>query len=335
MILVDGVPVNNGGGLILLKDLINKINTEEEVFFLLDKRCAHEFPFLTGNVKFISNSLFERFKFYYSNKNKFSKVLCFGNVPPPIRLKATVYVYFHQALFLIIPDNFNFFKKIVYFLKKSVIYYFRNNTDYWLVQSSSMKKSLSHIYLNNKLDKIIEVPFYPELNFSEISIHRQLGGLLYVSNSAPHKNHYKLIDAFCLSYDLIKKGYLTLTVPLNDSELCNYIQKKIDLGYPIFNLGFIQRSNLAEVYLSHQYLIYPSLSESFGLGLAEAIDGGCKVISSDLPYTYEVCKPSLVFDPNCIESIKLSIQRALNEELPSSQKLINNDISKLINFLVE
>ena len=158
---------------------------------------------------------------------------------------------------------------------------------------------------------------------------------LYVSNSSPHKNHYKLIESFCLAYDEVYKGKLTVTVPDTDVNLCEFIQKKIDLGYPIKNVGFIDREKLTELYLSHEYLIFPSLAESFGLGLAEAIDGGCKIIASDLSYTYEVCEPSLVFDPISIDSIQSSIVTAIKNELPCAKKLIENDLSKIMQLLVD
>ena len=53
------------------------------------------------------------------------------------------------------------------------------------------------------------------------------------------------------------------------------------------------RLTLQKEYLSSEFLMFPSLTESFGLGLIEAIECGCKVIGADLPYTYEVCEPHL------------------------------------------
>src|SRR5690606_24485337 len=175
----------------------------------------------------------------------------------------------------------------------------------------------------------------PSLEFSNYYIKRAPGSFFYVSNSSPHKNHHKLIESFCLAYDEIKKGSLTITVPNSDLELCDFIKSKINLCYPIKNVGFIERQKLVELYLSHEYLIFPSLAESFGLGLAEAIDGGCKIIAADLNYTYEVCEPSLVFDPYSVESMKNAIVTAVQNELSYAQKLIENDISKIMQLLAD
>ncbi len=117
--------------------------------------------------------------------------------------------------------------------------------------------------------------------------------------------------------------------------MCELIYRKNALGYPINNVGFIDREKLTELYLGHEYFIFPSLAESFGLGLAEAIDGGCKIIASDLSYTYEVCEPSLVFNPISINSIQAAIVMAIQNELPCAKKLIENDLSKIMQLLVD
>lgn len=337
MLLVDGVYINNGGGLILLKYLVDFIEKQEiDVFYLFDKRTENTFNnILLKNKMFISNSILERHFFYKKNKDRFSKVICFGNLPPTIRLKARVLVYFHQKLFLHIPDDYSIKSKIVYFVKQNILNFLKRNADLWLVQSNIIKNEFSEKYLNGELSNLINFPFYPELNFSTYNINRVNNSFLYVSNSSLHKNHYRLIKSFCCAYDRVKKGCLAVTVPSTDVNLCEFIQKKIDLGYPIKNFGFIDRKKLTALYLAHEYLIFPSLAESFGLGLAEAIDGGCKIIAADLSYTYEVCEPSLVFNPLNLESMENAIVIAIENELPHAKKLIENDISKIMQLLVE
>ncbi|UNT61966.1 glycosyltransferase [Acinetobacter towneri] len=339
MLLIDGVFVNNGGGLVLLKYLVDYLETElQDVFYLLDSRAEADFLNIPNvRKKFISNSLIERYFFYKNNKKKFNKVLCFGNVPPSLRLKAKVYVYFHQKLYLSLPEEYSIKNKIIFILKQNIIKFFKKNADQWLVQSNSIADELSYKYKLNKQKQTIVVPFYPPLDFLNFTNANatNTNGFLYVSNSSPHKNHYKLIESFCLAYDQLNQGNLTVTVPHADINLCDFINTKINLGYPIRNVGFIEREKLAELYLTHEYLIFPSLAESFGLGLAEAIDGGCKVIAADLNYTYEVCEPTLVFDPYSIDSIKNAIVTAVRNELPYPQKLIKNEISKIVQLLAD
>lgn len=335
MILLDAVYINNSGGLVLLKYLISIAQERKlDIFYLLDSRTQGCFNNLNQEkVKFIKNSHSERLRFYLNNKDKFHSILCFGNVPPPLRLKAKVFVYFHQKLFLEIPSEFSLKEKLIYKIKQLYLSFYKNNCDKWLVQSQLMQKQFAEKYLNKKLDNICILPFYPPLNIDIVKPSRTKGSFIYVSNSGPHKNHENLIHAFCEAYDITKLGSLTLTVPENDFILNNLINEKVGLGYPILNAGFINREQLSQLYLSSEYFIFPSLSESFGLGLAEAIDGGCKVIVADLPYAYQVCRPSLTFNPYTKESIKIAIIKAMNEILTDSEKTISNDIDGLILLL--
>ena len=338
MVLIDSVYVNNSSGLILLSYLIEKIKKNKmDLFFLFDKRTEEFFRKDENliNKIFISNSYFERKNFYKKHKNDFSHILCFGNVPPPIKMNSKVFVYFHQRLFLNIPDNFSLKMKVVYKIKQLIINYYKSNTNYWLVQTKSIQISLAEKYYKGSLNNIKILPFYPPINFESFSVKRLNNSFLYVSSSFTHKNHEQLIYAFCEAYEHLKEGSLCLTVPDSDIQLCNLIIEKNRQGYPIKNIGFIPREQLAKIYLSHEYLIFPSLSESLGLGLLEAIDGGCKIIASHLPYTFEVCEPSLTFDPLERDSIKNAIITAVSEKLPISKKLVSNDINQLFLLLTE
>lgn len=338
MILIDSVYINDGGGFVLLKYLIETIKKFNlDVVYLFDDRVKSTFEHDVDlkNKFFIQSSIKKRKNFYLNNRDKFKVIFCFGNVPPPIRLNAKVYVYFHQPLFLRIPKEFSFKNKIIYKLKQLILSYFKKNADIWLTQSLFIKENLSNKYLKNNYDIVRVLPFYPPLHFDNHTVERVENSFLYVSNSAPHKNHENLINAFCDAFDQIKVGSLVVTVPQSDVSLCALINSKVIQGYPINNVGFVDRESLIRLYLSHEYLIFPSLAESFGLGLAEAIDGGCKVIAADLPYTYQVCSPSLTFDPYTKESMKSAIITAVTENLHSSKKIISNDIKQLILLLSE
>ena len=128
MLLVDSVFINNGGGLVLLKYLVDYLESEfQDVFYLLDIRTEVYFKHIPVlRKKYISNSLMERHFFYQANKMKFDQVLCFGNLPPTIRLNSKVLVYFHQPLFLEIPKGFSFKNKFIYAMKQNILNCIKN-----------------------------------------------------------------------------------------------------------------------------------------------------------------------------------------------------------------
>ena len=87
---------------------------------------------------------------------------------------------------------------------------------------------------------------------------------------------------------------LHLTVTDRNPGLKQLIEEFRNEGVNVVNHGFV---NPVDVYSLCQYLVYPSLTESFGLGLMEGHAAGLQIISSDLPYAHSVVKPSATFDP--------------------------------------
>ncbi len=132
MILIDAVYINMGGGKVLLDYLMSELeNTDEKVFYLLDDRIQQDHvPIKKSNtVQYINPGIVQRTLFYKKNKNSFSSILCFGNYPPLYKTNAKVYTYFHQSLFLDLPDDLSLKQKMVYLLKTFILRSKINNTD--------------------------------------------------------------------------------------------------------------------------------------------------------------------------------------------------------------
>ncbi|MEX0995997.1 MAG: glycosyltransferase [Flavobacteriaceae bacterium] len=335
MILLDALYVNSGGAKILLDYLVKEIEKNNlEVFYLFDERCNESYHEISCDRKiYLKSSFFERYKFYLNNKYRFKKALCFGNLPPNIKLRAKVFTYFHQPMYLNIPKDFSFKDRIKFKLKIKVLKLIAKNTDYWITQSHLIKEKL-HQKFHFKNENIKILPFYPQFGNFEEQV-RERFTYLYVSTASPHKNHSRLLKAFCHFYDKYNLGKLIVTVEEEYQSINNMIKEKQKLGYPIKNIGFVGRDELQKNYLSSEFLIFPSLTESFGLGLIEAIECGCKVIGADLPYTYEVCEPSIVFNPLDDESFLKAFENSLNEDVKNSIPRIKNNIYELINILKE
>ncbi|MGC4130445.1 MAG: glycosyltransferase [Bergeyella sp.] len=338
MILIDTVFINDGGGKILLDylyDEISRSSHSRKFMFLIDSRLRAEYSSKNKeNIQIVFISGFtERNRFYNRSKHSFSSVLCFANIPPNKRLKAKVYTYFHQLIYLGIPKDYSWKEKVKFKIKIAILDYFKKNTDGWIVQTGFVKKSLSKKFGISE-QKIQVLPFYPPLEHTG-TYHRAKHSFLYVSNANPHKNHPALVDAFCKFYDQYKTGHLTLTVSTHFPQVYNLIREKIEKGYPINNLGFIDRKNLYQYYREHEFVIYPSLSESFGLGLVEAIENGCKVLAADLPYVKAVCEPSFLFNPHETDSIFHTFVVSLTENLQNSKCFVKNNVDTVVKIISE
>lgn len=337
MILIDAIYINNGGGKVLLDYLIEELEKKNhKIYYLLDDRVRQIHPKIKEEniIYYLKPCLIKRFLFYKKNKFSFTKIFCLGNIPPLTKTKSEVIVYFHNSILLDVPMDFSWLEHFKYFFKVIIVNLFKFNVNRWFVQSNFIKNKFQKKY-NVKEQNIELMPFYPSFDIDpKDSIIRIKQTYLYVSNAQPNKNHEKLINAFCLFYDKHHLGKLILTVSSNFPFILNIINEKILLGYPIENIGFVDRSTLQRTYLSTEFLIFPSLAESFGLGLIEGIECGCKIIGSDLPYTYEVCEPSIVFNPIQIQSILTAFEQSiLDTPVKLSIPKIKNNINELINVL--
>ncbi|MFV0235096.1 glycosyltransferase [Empedobacter falsenii] len=333
MILLDSLYINNGGGKILLDYLVKSLEAEQlEVYYLFDARCASDFDDIPAERKTVLKaSMFNRHQFYKRKKNKFSKVFCFGNLGPTLQLKIPVYVYFHQRLYLDVPKSLNFKNQIMFKIKSYVFEKLLSHTDLVLLQTESIRQEFIRKYTFYKKNKVVVLPFYEPMSYP--TTEKEKDSFVYVSSGTKHKNQANLIHAFANVYKKEKRGKLTLTIANEYEELIDLVNAYKEEGVPIVNLGFIPKENLAVIYAKTEFCIYPSLSESFGLGILEAIEGGCKIIGSDLPYMHTICNPSIAFDPWQIETIEEAIYEALTQESNPTDLKTKNYIKEIIQLL--
>ena len=333
MLLIDSLYINNSGGLRLLEYLVSELQQRNVNFYLLaDARCHGKFD-SCKHVRYMNASLWERKKFYNAKVGRFTSVLCFGNIPAPIKLNVPVYTYFHNINLLTLAETHSLKVKAVSWLKREVFKHYKKNTDYWLVQTSNTAKELvSH--LGESPDRVKLMPFY-ELpsGVSEIAKRPHGDDYVFVAIDVPGKSHKELIEAWGILY---KKGVdktLHLTVQ-NDSPLVEKIKEAQNEGVKVVNHGVIPFSEVFSLYKQSKAIIYPSHNESLGLGIVEAITAGCDVIGSDLPFLHSICKPSGVFNPYSAESIVAAVMEYESGNTKKSELTIYNHIDELVKLLV-
>lgn len=335
-ILIDAVFINNSGGYVLLDYLINEIEKLDlPVVYLLDYRIKERDLIIkrSNKIVFLNNSLMKRLWFYFLNRNSFLKVLCFGNIPPSIKINAIVFTYFHQLNYLSNKNELGFFNNLIFSLKKVVFNSHIKLTDFWIVQTQFVKDELLKKYKVIPNSNVHIIPFYPSLVNSGI-YNKQKDSYLYVSSGFEYKNHLNLLSAFCLFFDQFKRGILYVTISAEFKTLYNYISDLVDKGYPIINIGNVDRESLYYYYSICNFLVYPSKIESLGLGVLEGIENNCYVLGPDLPWLHSVCEPSLVFDPNTVSSILEVLESSIQENLMPSRQLAYNKIDDLIKLLL-
>lgn len=333
LILIDAISISNfGGGFILLKYLIRTIHkTDLKVFYLLDNRCKGHFEFLDDScVKYLKSSRITRFKFYLTHRCEFNTVLCFANVPPPIRLKSKVLTYFHNVGYFFY-DHDTFVQKIVKKMKFLYIRLKSRNTDYWIVQTELVKLLLNNQFASSTSSTLI----YPFFEYNVIpKNNRDCTSYLYVSSFSEYKNHIRLFNAWRnFYYNTNCKVSLYVTIPSHNIDIIRKINEEEYAGIGIVNLGIIPKKELLCYYEQCSFHIFPSLFESFGLGLIEACEYNQKILASDLPYVYEVVEPSDTFDPFSEASIYNCLLRSKLLEKESNIN-VSDRVKELIKLLM-
>jgi glycosyltransferase involved in cell wall biosynthesis len=335
MILIDALFINKGGGAVLLQYLIEQIlkhSQKDDFFFLLDPRFERP-ETLNKNYTVINNKMSDRLRFYKTHRNDYSKVFCFANTPPPIRIKAPVYTYSHNQKLLEAPKQKFKRKYFKLYLKYLVIKLYNKNTDYYIVQTPHMVEELLATGLKDGAH-CLQIPFYDDSKYANGQKpfnERVEDEFVFISNPSPQKNYPTLLDAWTY---LLEQGHtpkLHVTIDHTGPLFLARVNELNARGARIVNHVYVDPEDL---YFNCRYLIFPSVMESFGLPLIEAADSGMKVIASDLPYVHDVIVPSLTFDPMNKVSIAEAVLKALRTELPSSRVIALNEVNKLVALLV-
>ena len=328
-ILIDALYINAGGGLGLLEYLLEVlVDNEIEVCLLKDTRCRRlSCEEKLHQVYELKAGLYNRYKFYSRNRTQFRMVLCFANVPCPVKMPCPVYTYVHNANLLQIPSDFTLLNKILAYGKQLVIRALSANTDDWIVQTRNMESLLKNIVRNK--DKVHIIPFYKIPACEEGPDDRT--DYILVGNYTGTRGHELLLEAWIRLQKRGRTPVLHLTV--DNESFCTLIDKAANDGIKVINHGIISFDKVFDIYRKCKATVYPSLNESLGLGLIEALEAGCDVIAPDLPYVWSVCQPSETFDLGDVDTMVDAILKYDEGKSRNSVLTINNKIEDLIDIL--
>lgn len=303
----------------LLQSLFNERGAFPIAWAQLDSR-ADKTRLSTGGVgtHFINRNLVARL---YSEWRLWREcrsddvVLCFHGLPPLFFLSGQVAVFVQNRL-LLDGDCLGAFPLSVrlririerLWLRKRHCCYIR-----YFVQTPSMAAALRQV-LGDEI-QVSTVPFCSVSTLQTVTKNdtAKKFDFVYVASGDAHKNHRSLLAAWC---ELAKAGHrpsLALTVDQKVyAELSAHISQCVaQHNLAIENLGSLPRSKIDELYRSSGALIFPSISESFGLPLVEAEKFQLPILAPELDYVRDVVMPKETFDPRSPMSIARAVRRYL------------------------
>ena len=321
MIFFDASYINVGGGKILLDQLVSEIeNSNLKVIYLLDKRYKNKNLYNSKNkVQYIQSNLFIRFYYYYKFYSKINKIFIFSGIPPIYNFKVNTICFFQNVLLL--NKKANTFKYLYF---KFLSY----NINIWVVQTNYIKELLNnHINSNN----IIIAPFYQKksnLNLIHLKNKDEIK-ILYVSSGEKHKNHLRLFECFNKLITIHPKATLTVTISNTYTSLIEQIGKNKNIR----NIGNVDKGLLDQEYTNANIFIFPSINESFGLGLIEANQYNLPILASNLQYVKEIVDTPYLFDPNNVDSMYNCILKCIETNYKPSTLKIKNRIDLIFDLI--
>lgn len=134
--------------------------------------------------------------------------------------------------------------------------------------------------------------------------------ILFVSVLYPHKNVETLLRAFALWRDRSRDNRdvcLAIVGPKVNRRyqaLLDNETSHLGLDSHVLFLGRVNHPELAAIYRRALAFVFPSLAETFGLPVVEALASGTPVIASDIPSLREICGDGVrFFPPRDIEAL--------------------------------
>ncbi len=250
------------------------------------------------------------------------RIFAFGNTGSLVPTRPQ-FIYFHNALWLA-PELYP---------KSNSWTRLRMSFHWWLIRKSMQRskrvivqtKALADmLYERVKLDalQIVTIPpgSSPTENLppgEEQKIKNKIAShplLLCVIHPAPHKNLEVMLRATALVCKLHPEVRLALTLDRNiraqkalqipeklyQAQVAKFdiIIEELGIGDAIIWTGFLTPPEVQAWMKKCSVLCFPSLIESFGLPLVDALTAGIPIVAADRPYAREVCGDGALYaDP--------------------------------------
>lgn len=166
----------------------------------------------------------------------------------------------------------------------------------------------------------VDEAFGEQMDLSKLQATRKAYGLpdrffLYCGQIYPPKNFGRLIKAYAkvgpeLGVSLVVAGTHTW-----GSEHEVALIDQLGLNDWVRRLGWVDRETLPALYAQAEALVLPSLYESFGVPILEAMASGTPVVTANRYGTAELAQDAAVLvDPEDVESIAYGMRRVIKEE---------------------
>lgn len=327
--------VHTGGGVVLLKALLADWPDGVTMFAWLDSRARAKITLpADAQVTWVNPSVSSRIRAEITlarSAQDCDRILCFHGLPPilPNRARSLIFQQNRNYLGAVPLTSFSWRSRQRLRFEQAIAYILRHRCSAYWVQTPSMARDLQKWY-GKKTAKINVLPFLQDNAPRPLSKSIEWD-FIYVADGEAHKNHRRLLEAWILLANEAVRPTLALTLSDRDAALENWVEQCVSTHkLLVTNLGHLTHEKLLDCYSKSKALIFPSISESFGLPLIEARQLGLDIIASELDFVRDVCRPSESFDPYSSVSIARAVKRFLGNPDPLVQPVKADEFLRAI-----
>jgi glycosyltransferase involved in cell wall biosynthesis len=156
--------------------------------------------------------------------------------------------------------------------------------------------------------------------------------VLFVSSLWPYKNCDGLLRAWALVRDKLAGRQLAIVGAGRDEKYTASLRSlaaELGIADDVVFVGGVRLEETVDFYRAADVFVYPSLNETFGLPILEAMASGCPVVTSDSSAMPETAGGAAVLaDP----SEPASIARAIAEAAASRDRLVDLGLKRAAEF---
>ena len=256
---------------------------------------------------------YEQFVFPFKFK---SDILFSPSVAIPIffRFSAKKYI---TTIHDIVPFIFKKYGRFQQLYVETITKLSARVADKIITVSKNSKNDLKK-YLNVSDEKILVVynTIVPKLANHEC-INRDEKFFITVSTIQPGKNLLRLIEAFALFSETVKDYKLVIVGNLGwQYEEIIALIERLKLSNQVQFSGYVNDTELENLYRNARALVYVSLYEGFGIPPLEAMNYNCPVVVSNVSSIPEVVGNAGIYvDPYIVEDITKGLLESLNIDM--------------------
>lgn len=239
-------------------------------------------------------------------------LFAFNNLPPLARSAARTIVFVQSALFAGLHHGARYPWRVDlrHRFERALFAAGRAHADEIWVQTPTMAEAMRQRWPGSAI-KVMPFADLPPGGTGTPAARPGPGRFFYPADGAGHKNHAALFAAFAMLAEAGVEATIEVTLPPERFAAL------ADRGAPgVINLGPLPRTAVMARLAEADALIFPSLTESFGLPLLEAASTRVPIVAAERDYVRDVCVPAETFDPASSRSIADAVRRFLGASRP-------------------